>query len=190
MARGTDGRPSNSFSTPVWHGMFCFRDLLRELQRRCGLRPTRHVSTREQLAIFLRIARTGQGNLEMQERFQRSGDTISKAFHRILNMLVSKEFYEVYVKLPPADETPKEIHDDRRFYPFFAKCRGAVDGSLLDALYLQLIWHDTGVERVVSPQIYLLHAAFLFCFVICSADGKGVLLIAGFSTMHGGQIFS
>lgn len=95
MARGTDGRwsvvyhhqqldilsvvrPSNSFSTPVWHGMFCFRDLLRELQRRCGLRPTRHVSTREQLAIFLRIARTGQGNLEMQERFQRSGDTISK----------------------------------------------------------------------------------------------------------------
>jgi hypothetical protein len=48
-------------------------------------------------------------------------------------MLVSKEFYEVYVKLPPADETPKEIRGDCRSYPFFAKCRGAVDGSLLDA---------------------------------------------------------
>ena len=48
-------------------------------------------------------------------------------------MLVSKEFYEVYVKLPPADQTPKEILGDQRFYPFFANCRGAVDGSLLDA---------------------------------------------------------
>jgi len=47
-------------------------------------------------------------------------------------MLVSKEFYEVYVKLPPADETPKEIHGDWGFYPFFAQCRGVVDGSLLD----------------------------------------------------------
>ena len=57
---------------------FVFRYLLRELQQRCGLHPTRHVSAQEQLAIFLRIARTGQGNVEMQGRFQRSGHTISK----------------------------------------------------------------------------------------------------------------
>lgn len=57
---------------------FVFRKLLRELEKRAGLRPTRHVSTEEQLAIFLRIARTGLSNAEMQERFQRSGDTISK----------------------------------------------------------------------------------------------------------------
>ncbi len=36
------------------------------------------MSSEEQLAIFLRIARTAQGNAEMQERFQRSGDTISR----------------------------------------------------------------------------------------------------------------
>ena len=57
---------------------FVFRKLLRELEWRCGLCDTKHVQAEEQLAIFLRIAHTGMGNEEMQERFQRSGDTISK----------------------------------------------------------------------------------------------------------------
>ena len=56
---------------------FVFRKLLHELEE-AGLYPTRYVSSEEQLAIFLRLARTGQGNAELQERFQRSGETISK----------------------------------------------------------------------------------------------------------------
>lgn len=39
---------------------------------RCGIRKE------EQLAIFLRIARSGGSNRDMQERFQRSADTISR----------------------------------------------------------------------------------------------------------------
>ncbi|KAF8471628.1 hypothetical protein DFH94DRAFT_636962 [Russula ochroleuca] len=46
---------------------FVFRRLLYDLQRRCGLHTTRHVSAEEQLAIFLQIARTGLCNSEMQE---------------------------------------------------------------------------------------------------------------------------
>ena len=57
---------------------FVFQKLLYELEQRVGLGPTRYVSSEEQLAIFLQIARTGLSNAEMQERFQRSGDTISK----------------------------------------------------------------------------------------------------------------
>lgn len=57
---------------------FVFRKLVRELETRTWLSPTKYLSSEEQVAIFLRIARTGQGNVEMQERFQRSGDTISK----------------------------------------------------------------------------------------------------------------
>jgi len=55
-----------------------FKRLIRELERTAGLTPTQHVSSEEQLAIFLRIARSADSNKEMQERFQRSGDTISK----------------------------------------------------------------------------------------------------------------
>lgn len=62
---------------------FVFRKLLLELRMRCNLRATKHISTEEQLAIFLRIARTGLGNQEMQERFQRSGETISKCVNKL-----------------------------------------------------------------------------------------------------------
>lgn len=33
----------------------------------------------------------------------------TRCFHRILNMLVSPEFYREYVKLPSADHVPAEI---------------------------------------------------------------------------------
>jgi hypothetical protein len=55
-----------------------FLKLVEALILRCSLRPTKYVSAEEQVAIFLRVARTGLGNREQQERFQRSGDTISK----------------------------------------------------------------------------------------------------------------
>ena len=61
--------------------------------------------------------------------------TQCRCFHHILNMLVSKEFYRTYVKLPH-NEVPPEIRDDGRFFPYFEHCRGAVDGSLLDAFVL------------------------------------------------------
>ena len=57
---------------------FVFWKLLRVLEQKVGLGPTRFVSAEEQLAIFLCIAQTGLSNSEMQEHFQRSGDTISK----------------------------------------------------------------------------------------------------------------
>ncbi|KAI9448731.1 hypothetical protein BJY52DRAFT_1092491, partial [Lactarius psammicola] len=55
-----------------------FRRLLSVLARDTGLCDTRHVSAEEQLAIFLHYARRGLSNRALQERFQRSGDTITK----------------------------------------------------------------------------------------------------------------
>lgn len=57
---------------------FVFKKLLLALRMHCHFASTKHVSCEEQLAIFLRIAVTGLGNREHQERFQRSGETISK----------------------------------------------------------------------------------------------------------------
>ncbi|KAF8153668.1 hypothetical protein BJ912DRAFT_804478, partial [Pholiota molesta] len=76
--------------------------------------------------------RTGLANSEMQERFQRSGWMVSKCFHRLLNMLVSKEFYGTYVRLP-TNNVPPEIQHNPKFFPYFSECRGALDGSLLHA---------------------------------------------------------
>ncbi|KAJ7933589.1 hypothetical protein B0H13DRAFT_1592252, partial [Mycena leptocephala] len=59
-----------------------FLKLIQALRVKCTLAPTKYVSSEEQVAIFLRI--TGLGNREHQERFQRSGETISKCAYSIV----------------------------------------------------------------------------------------------------------
>ena len=54
-----------------------FVRLLTVLNDRTNLCDSRHVSAEEQLAIFLRLARTGLGQREARERFQRSPETVS-----------------------------------------------------------------------------------------------------------------
>ena len=55
-----------------------FQKLLRELQAWTGLRDSRYVKMEEQVAVFLHFCVTGATNRHLQERFQRSGDTISR----------------------------------------------------------------------------------------------------------------
>jgi hypothetical protein len=54
-----------------------FKQLIQELIQ-VGLHDTRYVTSEEQLAIFLYLAVTGLAQRHLEERFQRSADTISK----------------------------------------------------------------------------------------------------------------
>ncbi|GLB43986.1 putative DDE superfamily endonuclease [Lyophyllum shimeji] len=116
------------------------------------------------------MARSGGSNREMQERFQRSADTISKCFHRVLDLLVSPQFYSRYVKLPSEDHTPPEIQKNPIFYPFLKDCLGAIDGTHIDA--------------AGSPPMSLPHAHLISDFPIFSSDGKAAQPTAEFSKMH------
>lgn len=55
-----------------------FRKLVLVLGKDAGLADTRHVSAEEQLAIFLHYVHRGLSNRALQERFQRSADTVTK----------------------------------------------------------------------------------------------------------------
>jgi hypothetical protein len=57
---------------------------------------------------------------------------ISRSIYCILNMLVSAAFYPRFVKLPLM-QTPPEIKDNSKLYPFFRNCLGAIDGSHIGA---------------------------------------------------------
>jgi hypothetical protein len=54
-----------------------FHKLSYELQMYSGLANSKYVTADEQLAIYAHLARTGLSSRMLQERFQRSGDTIS-----------------------------------------------------------------------------------------------------------------
>ena len=55
-----------------------FRKLLRDLQVSTGLQDSKYIKAEEQAAIFLHFCVTGATNRQLQERFQHSGDTISR----------------------------------------------------------------------------------------------------------------
>lgn len=116
-----------------------------------GLRHTPHVTIQEQVAIFLYAATTALPNRKIAERFQRSGDTISRSvrnstrflkfvlmdrffllrmFHRVLDAILSDQFYSKFVQLPDSNTPLSDvIEKDPRFFPFFKDCIGAIDGT-------------------------------------------------------------
>ena len=55
-------------------------------------------------------------------------------FNCILEMVISRLFYNRHVKLPADNRTSPEICYNPKLYPFFRNCRGAVDGTHIDAI--------------------------------------------------------
>ncbi|KNE92679.1 hypothetical protein PSTG_13892 [Puccinia striiformis f. sp. tritici PST-78] len=85
----------------------------------------------EQLAIFLYILGHNNSNRQAQDRFQHSGQTISKVFRHVLELLVqlAPKFF-----IQPSHETiPHQIQTNPKFSPFFDKCLGALDGVHIPA---------------------------------------------------------
>ncbi|OCH90991.1 hypothetical protein OBBRIDRAFT_709264, partial [Obba rivulosa] len=73
---------------------------------------------------------TGNSIRHVGERFERSGDTISRYFRRILYILSGADFYNGNLHLPiSTDSISSYIATNPGFYPFFADCVGAIDGT-------------------------------------------------------------
>ena len=76
------------FHEQIGMSQHVFSQLSQELQLYSSLKNSWHVTADEQLAIFVHLAWTGQSSWMLQERFQCSGDTISKyIFHWYLTCL-------------------------------------------------------------------------------------------------------
>lgn len=107
-----------------------FLKLSDSLRRRGMLRDTAGVMIEEQLAIFLNIVGHNERNRVIQERFQHSGETISRHFNNVLKAIksLSREFLQ-----PPPVSTPPEILASNRFYPYFKDCIGVIDGMHIPA---------------------------------------------------------
>lgn len=89
-------------------------------------------------------------------------------------MVVSPTFYNRYVKLPSADQTPPEIRDDPKLYPFFKDCRGAIDGTHIEAFV-----PDEAMARYRNRKGYLSQNVLAactfdmrFCYVLPGWEGS------------------
>jgi hypothetical protein len=86
----------------------------------------------QQVHIFLFIISQGASNRAAQERFQHSGETISRYFQKVLRAVEALgEDYIRLIELERYEDCVTEISRESRFYPFFKNCIGAIDGSLI-----------------------------------------------------------
>jgi hypothetical protein len=122
-----------------------FKTLCDWLETNTPLRSSRHITIKEQVAIFLWIINFDSSIWQTAERFQHSTKTISlycihyfpsnlytnwmyRYFHAVLQAVL--QLYKTVIKLPTS-ETPLSpiIADDPKYSPYFENCVGALDGT-------------------------------------------------------------
>ncbi|KAL8547768.1 hypothetical protein ACS0TY_007197 [Phlomoides rotata] len=93
------------------------------LQNSSGLKASRNTSVGEQVAMFLSILAHHTKNRIVKSKYMRSGRTVSKYFHRVLNAII--KLHKLLLARPnPIDD---DCNDNR--WKFFKNCLGALDGS-------------------------------------------------------------
>ena len=93
-----------------------FEELCHILIKGEHIRPTIHVSVMKQVLIFLHIISHNVRFRVIGSRFHRSTETVYGYFKVILRGVI--KLYRALIKLP-SEDTPLEIRDSRRFYPYF-----------------------------------------------------------------------
>ncbi|XP_052736625.1 protein ALP1-like [Vigna angularis] len=81
----------------------------------------------EQVAQFLYIVGHNVKNRSVAFFFHRSGATVSKFFHNVLNAIITLE--SEFLTQPSGDEVHPYVLNNSRFYPYFKDCLGAIDGT-------------------------------------------------------------
>lgn len=107
------------------HNMFrmnkdVFFKLCDDLKNTYKVKASRRISVAEKVAMFLYTLGGGEANRSVQERFQHSGETVSRYFNKMLNVIcdvMAKDF--IKPSDPEFKSTPPEILGDSRYMPHF-----------------------------------------------------------------------
>jgi hypothetical protein len=103
-----------------------FDSLHNILLERYGLKPTRKMTSTEALAMFLWMCREQQSMRQSENRFERSLETISRKFDKVLECVV-KLVTDIIRPRDPEFRTVHQRLTSARFAPFFNNCIGAID---------------------------------------------------------------
>ncbi|XP_031285456.1 uncharacterized protein LOC116144141 [Pistacia vera] len=105
----------------------CFTNLCYILAQQGKLRSNRRMSIEEQVMIFLIIVGKNETIRMMMEDFQHSGETISRYVGEVCEAIC--ELKTGFIRPPDFSDVSLEISTNRKYYPFFKDCIGAIDGK-------------------------------------------------------------
>ena len=93
-----------------------------------GLKSSSKSASVEALAMFLWMVGTPQSVRQAEDRFERSMGTVSSLFNKVLQSVV-KLAVDVIKPVDPQFRTMHPRLRNRRFYPYFKDCIGAINGT-------------------------------------------------------------
>ena len=136
------------------------------------LKPScKGVGVEEQVMMFMAIVGHGFSNRQVQERYQHSGETVSRHFNCVLDACL--HLYREFVRLP-ANVTPVYVHGNPKFHPYFEKCIGAIGGSHIDAFVKEEEAFRFRNRKGTLTQNVLAACDFelRFCYILAGWEGS------------------
>ncbi|KAL4365176.1 hypothetical protein AHAS_Ahas07G0079900 [Arachis hypogaea] len=106
-----------------------FKRLYYNLETNYGLCASRRINAAEMLAIFLFVLGGENSNKSTKERFQHSGETISRKFEEVLQAVCKMAIDIIQPKDRDFKEVPTKLRNDDRYWPHFKDAIGAIDGT-------------------------------------------------------------
>lgn len=96
-----------------------FWKLCEELQVKYNFCGSRELNCEELLGMFLYTLGHGVSNRNVQETFQHSGETVSRNFSYVLDVMAAMSIDIVKPIDPQFKEVPTKIKNDQRYWPHF-----------------------------------------------------------------------
>uniref|UniRef100_A0A2N9IX83 Uncharacterized protein n=1 Tax=Fagus sylvatica TaxID=28930 RepID=A0A2N9IX83_FAGSY len=148
-----------------------FFELCKILSEKNLVRETINVSIKEQVVVFLHTIGHNVRFRVAAGRFHRSVETIHRYFRVVLKGVFC--LYKHVVRLP-GNETHPDIRNNRRFYPYFKDCIGAIDGTHIRASVPIEIQGRFRGRKDGTTQNVLAAITFdlKFCYVLAGWEGS------------------
>ncbi|XP_054790807.1 uncharacterized protein LOC129296238 [Prosopis cineraria] len=94
-----------------------------------GLKKSKKMGVEEMVGMFLNTVGHGVGNRMIQERFQHSGETVYRNFHKVLAACLNLSKANIKPLDPLFQRCHSKIQNDPRYWPFFKDAIRAIDGT-------------------------------------------------------------
>ncbi|KAH1082399.1 hypothetical protein J1N35_022160 [Gossypium stocksii] len=168
VLNGHDDRCMNSFRMPK----NIFHSLLHDLQANYGLKHGK-VSAMEKLALSLYILGNRESNSNAIDRFQRSGETVSRILTNMLHIFARMGIDTIKPTEGQSEEVPNRIRHGTRYWPHFKDCLGAIDGTHIKACILHYCqipyigWKGEPTQNIMAV------CDFNMCFIFIFPGWEG-----------------
>ncbi|RVX08681.1 Protein ALP1-like [Vitis vinifera] len=158
-----------------------FMNLLETLTKRYGLKEGFDMPLIEVLAMFLTTIGHGLSNRMIQERFQHSGESVSRWFEIVLDVVCLMAVDIIKPSDPQFKEVPDKIRNDDQYWPYFKNCIGVIDGTHIPVV----VPRDRKIPYIgrkgVTTQNVMAVCDFNMCFTFAWAGWEGAA--------HDAQVF-